>query len=362
MRPADPVPGLATSSATSGPILCVVGDLVEDVVVWPARAVVTGTDNPCVVRRTRGGSAANVAAAAAGHVATRFVGCVGDDAAGDELERALAATGAQVCLERRDRTGSVVVIVDPTGERTMFPDRAAAAQLSTDAVRWVDDVDVLHIPAYAFGGGATSNAVMEMAAAVRRRGGRVTVDAAAASLIAEVGAERFLALVNQTGASLLFANHDEAAALGLVDPRSGQSAPSAPPGGRSTPIGQAPPAAMTVIVKDGPRPVRIVAAGAAPIDVPAEVVADVRDTTGAGDAFAAGTLAAWMHGVDLPNACRAGHRLAARVLATPGAGGQPATAPPPECSPSRLAAAAKSTASATTVDATISKTQGAIDA
>jgi sugar/nucleoside kinase (ribokinase family) len=123
------------------PVLCVVGDLVEDVVVWSARAVVTGTDNPCVVRRTRGGSAANVAALAAPHVRTRFVGCVGEDAAGDALERALAATGVEVCLQRRDRTGSVVVIVDPTGERTMFPDRAAAAQMSTDAVRWVDDVD-----------------------------------------------------------------------------------------------------------------------------------------------------------------------------------------------------------------------------
>jgi sugar/nucleoside kinase (ribokinase family) len=69
--------------------------------------------------------------------------------------------------------------------------------------------------------------------------------------------------------------------------------------------------------------VRIVAAGAPVAEVAAEPVADVRDTTGAGDAFAAGTLAAWMAGADLPAACRAGHRLAAGVLASPGAGGQP---------------------------------------
>jgi sugar/nucleoside kinase (ribokinase family) len=297
----------------AGPLLCVVGDLVEDVVVWPAQAVVIGTDNPCVVRRTRGGSAANVAAVAAAHVATRFVGCVGDDAAGDGLERALAATGVEVCLERRDRTGSVVVIVDPTGERTMFPDRAAATRLSSGAVRWVADVDVLHIPAYAFDGGTTADAVVAMAAAVRSHGGRVTVDASAASLVGQLGAPRFLELVAELGATLLFANRDEANALGLHV--------------------ASPPSGLTTIVKDGPRPVRIVTAGAPVVEVAAEAVADVRDTTGAGDAFAAGTLAAWMGGADLAAACRAGHRLAAGVLGTPGAGGQPPR-PPADGGPS----------------------------
>jgi sugar/nucleoside kinase (ribokinase family) len=149
---------------------------------------------------------------------------------------------------------------------------------------------------------------MAMAAAVRARGGRVTVDASAASLVSNIGRDAFEALVGQVGASVLFANHDEAAALGLDT--------------------GAPPAGLTVIVKDGPRPVRILTADAAPIVVPAVPVADVRDTTGAGDAFAAGTLAAWIRGTDLPGACRAGHRLAAQVLATPGAGGQAPPASP----------------------------------
>src|SRR5688500_9736862 len=158
------------------PILCVVGDLVEDLVVWPEQAVINGTDNPCVMHRTRGGSAANVAALAAEQIDTRFIGCVGDDLTGDWLEQALASTGVDVRLERRDRTGSVVVIVDATGERTIFADRAAAAQLSPDAAAWVDDVDVLHIPAYAFSGGPTAGAAVAMAGVGGARGGAVTVD------------------------------------------------------------------------------------------------------------------------------------------------------------------------------------------
>ncbi len=281
------------------PLLCVAGDLVEDVVVWPQRPIVAGTDNPCRVHRTRGGSAANVAALAAPLVRTRFVGCVGDDPTGDGLERALTASGVEVCLERRGRTGSVVVVVEPDGERTMFPDRAAASELSADAARWATDVDVLHLPAYAFERGSTATSVVAMADVVRAAGGAVTVDASAASLVAALGAEELMALLAALGASVLFANRDEADALGLP-------ARPLPPG-------------LTAVVKDGPRPVTILIAGADPVSVAVRPVDDVRDTTGAGDAFAAGTLAAWMSGAELPAACAAGNTVAASVLATPGA-------------------------------------------
>ena len=52
---------------------------------------------------------------------------------------------------------------------------------------------------------------------------------------------------------------------------------------------------------------------------PAEPVSDVPDTTGAGDAFAAGLIAARLDGADPPEALPPACRLAARAVALPGA-------------------------------------------
>ena len=293
--PARRLRPLDLASGRTG-LLCVIGDLVEDIVVWPVAPVQAATDNPAAVYRTRGGSGANVAALAAPFVPTRFVGCVGDDATGRWLADELAASGADVRLERGSRTGCVVVVVDPSGERTMFPDRAAAAELSAAATAWMDGVDVLHIPAYAFQGGTTATTVVALADAVRAAGGVVTLDASAASLVRTLGGERFARLVERVGARLLFANRDEADALG------------------DAPLGD-----CALVIKHGPDPAIVLVPGEAAVEVPALEVEGVRDTTGAGDAFAAGTLAAWLHGADLVEACAAGHRAAATVLTNPGA-------------------------------------------
>ena len=53
--------------------------------------------------------------------------------------------------------------------------------------------------------------------------------------------------------------------------------------------------------------------------IPAPKVENVVDTTGAGDAFAAGLIAALLHGEDLPSACRAGNRTGAKVVQCLGA-------------------------------------------
>ena len=57
-------------------------------------------------------------------------------------------------------------------------------------------------------------------------------------------------------------------------------------------------------------PTLLMLPGASTIVVPVPPLAGVRDTTGAGDAFAAGVLVARADGSDWPDAVRAGHRSA----------------------------------------------------
>jgi sugar/nucleoside kinase (ribokinase family) len=72
--------------------------------------------------------------------------------------------------------------------------------------------------------------------------------------------------------------------------------------------------AEMVVVKQGPEPAIVLRPGFAPVLVPAHSISDVRDTTGAGDAFAAGLLVALAHGRDDLDAVEAGHSLAATIV------------------------------------------------
>ena len=279
-------------------VLVVAGDLVEDVVVWLAEPTRHATDTAARIVRARGGSAANVAAFAAGSGArARFIGCVGADAAGDALAAGLASTGVDVRLQRAGTTGTVVLLVDPDGERTMYPDRGAAAELRrpTDP-SWLDGVGWLHVPAYGLEREPARSAVVALADAAREAGAGISLDVSSTGLIETLGPEHFRALVARLAPDIAFANADEAALLGIG---------SAADAGR-------PPAPLT-IVKRGADPAEVLRLGRPALHVPATAVDDVRDATGAGDAFAAGFLVRAMAGADTGRAATARDALACRA-------------------------------------------------
>jgi sugar/nucleoside kinase (ribokinase family) len=279
--------------------LAVVGDLVEDVVVWPDGPMQRGTDTAARVFRSRGGSAANVAVAAAGLVATRFLGCVGADPLGDRLVAELEAAGVGVQVQRRGRTGSVVVLVDVDGERTFLSDRAAAADLHDVDGGALDDVAVLHVPAYGLGGGRTATSVRQLLDDAVDRGVPVSLDASSWAVLRAIGMEQVRELVERVGAAVLFANVDVERVLDLRRRRLGGT---------------------TVVLKDGARSTTVLLPDGGELSVPVQPVAGVRDSTGAGDAFAAGWLSAMIEGL-APTLCvERGHTLARRVLTSPGAG------------------------------------------
>jgi sugar/nucleoside kinase (ribokinase family) len=278
------------------------GDLVEDIVVWLGGPRAVGTDTPARIVRCRGGSAANVATflASAGH-ASRFVGSVGVDAAGDQLLATLAAAGVEVTVQRTGVTGTIIVVVSEDGERSFLTDRGAAVSLNGLPEGALDGATWLHVPAYCLGPHPLQRTATEALALARSLGIRRSIDCSSTAVISAYGAAAFARWLDLVAPDVVFANHDEAKALGYPDAwrESG-----------------------TLVIKHGADPTVIVdGSTGACWEIPVPPVDSVIDATGAGDAFAAGFLIALQSAVNVSSSTAAeqGHRFAAEVLAHPGA-------------------------------------------
>ena len=206
---------------------------------------------------------------------------------------------ARLAIDPARPTGTCVVLVEPGGERSMLPDAGANAGL--EAVPLPEDAAHLHLAGYALLHPGSRPAARALLAAARAAGLGVSVDPSSAAPLQRAGAAAFLEWVG--GIDLLVPNRDEAAVLtGMPDPRGAARALSAH--------------AREVVVKLGAQGA-LWTDGETQVRAPAVDVL-VSDTTGAGDAFAAGMLAARLAGAEPADALGAGCALAAEAVAREG--------------------------------------------
>jgi sugar/nucleoside kinase (ribokinase family) len=240
------------------------GDLGLDVVVRIEGEIARGADTAAAVSLSAGGQGANVAAWAATLGAqARWLGKRAGDGAGrlaaDELGRLGVELAGPVAPEGN---GVVVSLVDGTGERSMFPARGVATELRPDELEpdWLA-CDHLHVSGYALTAEPVASAATRAVELARDFGARISVDLSSWSAIRDRGVERFRGSVEAIGPEVVFANEEEEAAFG-------------------GPL----PGAFWILKRgaggcsfDGDE------RGAVPVDA-------VVDTTGAGDALAAGWI------------------------------------------------------------------------
>jgi sugar/nucleoside kinase (ribokinase family) len=267
-------------------LICTLGDLLVDVIVRTSGSDGPEAESTVETLLAPGGQATNVAAWAAELGAeARFVGKRALDGAGFFADWQLAGSAVEILGPQVEdgRTGVVVSLVAPDGSRTMLSDRGVSPDLRAEEldVRWFGGCDRLHLSGYSLLRRPIEEAAAKAAGAVQAQGGRVSIDLASASGIAEYGPEKLLSRLALLHPDLVFANEGELAAIGGDVPG-------------------------TLVLKRGADGFR--ADGTDFPALPAEVV----DTTGAGDALAAGYL---VGGPEL--AAQAAARCVARLGAMP---------------------------------------------
>jgi sugar/nucleoside kinase (ribokinase family) len=263
-------------------VICVLGDAHLDVVVRVLGPVARDTDTPSRTSVGVGGQAANVAAwVAALGGRSRLVFARGTDLAAGLVAADLAGRGVELAGPVVDGpTGVVVSMSDGGTTRSMLTDRGVGPRFPASQLRtsWLEGCTWLHLPAYSLVSDPVSGAARAAAAAAAARSARLSIDLSSTAALAEYGVGRFVSLLAALRPDVVLGTEAEMALVGDL-------------------------AGPELVVKLGAAGVR---AGGR---VHPAAATNAVDSTGAGDAFAAGYL---LGGVTL------GLAAAARAVATMG--------------------------------------------
>lgn len=258
--------------------------------------------------RQSGGSVANTIA----HLATEgaacaFIGKVADDALGAAFRDDLAELGVAFSVAPlRDGvgTGRCVVLVTPDGERTMSTYLGAAQALGpADMTAMPRDLALLLVEGYLWDSPDGAATIRAAAAQARAAGARIALTPSDAGCVQRNRVEMLSFIRDHC--DVLIGNRDEVCTLAEA---------GSPEEALAWARQHARVAAVT-LSQDG----SLVADGSGVHRIAAAEVDQVVDTTGAGDAYAAGFLRALLENADMPAAGQSGAQLAGSIISRKGA-------------------------------------------
>jgi 2-dehydro-3-deoxygluconokinase len=271
---------------------------------------VPGEDGPAdQVRtwvRTVGGAESNVACHLAGlGVRASWVSAVGDDALGRAVIAAVKASGvdtSRVMIDPLRPTGLYLKEVDQASSVRYYRTGSAASHLGPDLLARLDftGVDLVHTSGITPALSPSCRDLMRALFAIPRRTHRISFDVNWRPAL-WAGQDRSVLRELAGAADIVLVGADEAEQVwGVAEPAK---------------IRELLPGPTTLVVKQGERGATMIGRDRREVFEPALRV-DVVEPIGAGDAFAAGFLAATLAGASPSRRLRAGHLRAVGVLRT----------------------------------------------
>ena len=267
-----------------------------------------GSDTASRISTSSGGAAGNVAAwLTRTQARSTIVSHVGDDPAGAAIVAEFDALGVNHgnLVIPGETSGVVVVLVDSSGERTMFPDKGANSRLTVADLPDLSGFQAVYISGYALLNPLARDGVLAMIEKIKADGLPIYFDPASVGAMKDVADKELHTWFSMM--DVLFLNEEESIYLtGSVDIERA--------------LDYLLDFSQVVVIKRGSAGAIAKSRGFDSISLPA-VATTVIDTTGAGDSFAAGFIASYSLNRDLTAALQAGGELAAGCVAI--VGGRP---------------------------------------
>lgn len=285
--------------------LCI-GDAALDVIVKMQTELHVGSDTSSQISMHGGGAAANTATWLADLGHDVYFSCrLGDDAAG----RAIASEFDQWGIEYREefltneKTGVVVVLVNNVGERTMFPDSGANSGIDEKNLPPLIGFDAAFLSGYSLFNPLSTSGVLRMISMIKAANIPLIFDPASVGTMTAFGRQQVLEILHLMDIVLM--NDDEARFITATDDlKSALSFLTS-----IIPI---------AVIKTGSSGAIAQLRGGVLVESNTQAITAI-DTTGAGDAFAAGFIPHWLQSHDLMESMKAGNEVARRCVAIIGA-------------------------------------------